>query len=74
MKLRDGEVFIEVHQAQGGNVCLSIGNESTGHRLAGPKPHGRTLHQFRVNASELRKQLDAYEKQANSHGAGVSDA
>jgi len=31
------------------------------------------MHQFRVNASELRKQLDAYEKQANSHGAGVSE-
>lgn len=69
--LRDGEVFIEVNQAQGGSACLTIGNERTGYRLAGPKPHGRILHQFRVNAAELRKQLDAYEKQANSHGAGV---
>lgn len=70
MKLRDGEVFIDVDEAQGG-VCLSICDESTGYRLAGPKPCGRTLHRFRVNADELRRQLDRYEQQPTSHGAGV---
>lgn len=64
MELREGEVFIEVDQAYGGTFCLSIGDENTGHRLAGPKPCGRTVHQFRVNAAELRQQLDAYEKKA----------
>lgn len=73
MKLRDGEVFIDVYPAQGGGVCLCVGDESSGYRLAGPKPHGRSLHQFRVNAAELRKQLDQFEQQPTSHGAGVSN-
>lgn len=67
MKLGIGEVFIEVDSASG-CACLSICNESTGHRLAGPKPTGRTLYQFRVNAAELRKQLDAYEKKGPTNG------
>lgn len=67
MKLGIGEVFIEVDSAAGG-ACLSICDENTGHRLAGPKPTGRTLYQFRVKADELRKQLDAYEKKEAENG------
>lgn len=56
-----GFVFIEVVSGVEG-PSLYVGDEDTGHRLAGPKPWGggRTIHQFRVNADELRKQLDVY--------------
>ena len=64
-----GFVFIEVVSGIEG-PSLYVGDEDTGHRLAGPKPWGggRTLHQFRVNADELRKQLDEYAP-AKSQGA-----
>ena len=60
-KLKDGHIFIEVVSGREGN-SLSIGDEHTGRRIAGPKPWGggEILHQFQVDVNELREVLNDY--------------
>lgn len=43
-----------------------VGDESGGHRLAGPKPWGggQTVHCFEVDIDELRRELDLLEEAA----------
>lgn len=66
----NGFVFIEVVSGVEG-PSLYVGNKNSGYRISGPKPWGggRTLHQFRVNADELRKQLDEYAPAKAREGA-----
>jgi len=60
-KLKEGEVYIEVCRSQDGGLSLCIGDEDTGHRLAGGKVGGMpTIHRFKVKASELIEQAKAY--------------
>jgi len=58
--LKSGHVWIEVVAGREG-PSLSIGDDSGGYRLAGPKPWGggRTVHRFQVGIRELRNELDA---------------
>ena len=56
-----GFVLLEVvHGCEG--PSLYVGDEDSGYRISGPKPWGGgdVIHSFRVNADELRKQLDEY--------------
>lgn len=72
MKLEVGEVFFEVLSGPSG-PSLHIADESGLHRLAGPKSTGHTIYQFRANAAELRRVLDAYEKQEADSPQEASD-
>ncbi|MCW3675431.1 MULTISPECIES: hypothetical protein [Burkholderia] len=53
------KVFIEVIAGRTGH-CLSIGDDSGGYRLAGPKPYGggNVVHRFEVDPDELRRELN----------------
>jgi len=55
--LKPGTCLIEVVAGVEG-PSLSIGDESGGYRLAGPKPWGggRTIHRFVVNIDELLRE------------------
>jgi hypothetical protein len=57
------KVLIEVIAGRAGH-CLSIGDDSTGYRLAGPKPWGggNVVHRFEVDPDELRHELDRLTK------------
>ncbi|WP_157642471.1 hypothetical protein [Burkholderia ubonensis] len=61
-QLKQGHVWFEVVAGCEG-PSLSIGNDDTGYRLAGPKPWGggRTIHRFSVSIDELRRELNNYE-------------
>ncbi len=43
---------------------LYVGDENSGHRLAGPKPWGggKTAHKFIVHIAELRRELDSLDE------------
>ncbi|QFT84928.1 hypothetical protein FIU88_08065 [Halomonas sp. THAF12] len=60
-ELAPGKVLIEVISGPEG-PCLSIGDESTGHRLAGPKPWGggSVTHQFQVDVEELIREAHPF--------------
>lgn len=60
---RAGYVFVDVVSGVEG-PCLTIGDHSSATRVAGPKPWGggKTMHRFEIKASEIRDELDSYEK------------
>jgi hypothetical protein len=60
--MKKGTVIFEVVAGVEG-PSFYIGDDYSGHRLAGPKPWGggRTLHKFIVNIAELREELDSLE-------------
>lgn len=60
-KPKPGNVFIEVSKNQSGGLSLIIGDESTGHRLAGGKVGGcETVAVFEVDAEELIREAKTY--------------
>lgn len=61
-KLKKGECLIEVFNGPNG-ASIYLGDDSSGLRLAGPKPWG-SLHpifRFVVKIEELRRELDSLE-------------
>ena len=54
------KILIEVVAGREGH-SLSIGDDSGGYRLAGPKPWGggRVIHRFEVDPDELRRELNS---------------
>lgn len=66
--LKPGHVFIEVVSGVEG-PSLYVGNETGGHRLAGPKPWGggRTIHQFQVKLTELLKEAPGFASKEADH-------
>lgn len=62
-KLEKGKVKIEVCHSHSGGFSLCIGDDNTGHRLAGGKVGGmETVHTFIVDAEELIEQAADYGK------------
>lgn len=60
-KPKPGHVFIEVSRNQSGGLSLLIGDESTGHRLAGGKVGGcETVQTFEVSVEELIREAQIY--------------
>lgn len=61
---RDGHVYIDLISGREG-PCVSVGDESGGYRIAGPKPWGggHTDYRFEVNIEELETQLKALKAQ-----------
>lgn len=57
-KVKDNRVIIEVVAGVEG-PSLYIGDDCSGHRLAGPKPWGggQTIHSFKVDPEELMREL-----------------
>jgi hypothetical protein len=68
--MKKGKVIIDVVAGVEG-PSLYVGDENSGHRLAGPKPWGggRTLHKFIVDIAELRRELDKLEADQVEEGA-----
>lgn len=60
-KIKPGHVLVEVVQGVEG-PSLSIGDNDTGERVAGPKPWGggRTIHCFQVAAKDLIRLAKEY--------------
>lgn len=60
-KIKPGHVLVEVVQGVEG-PSLSIGDNDTGERVAGPKPWGggRTIHSFQVAAKDLVRLAKEY--------------
>lgn len=60
-KIKPGYVLVEVVQGVEG-PSLSIGDNDTGERVAGPKPWGggRTIHSFQVAAKDLVRLAKEY--------------
>lgn len=56
-----GKVLVEV-VAGGGGVCLVVGGDNSGTRVAGPKPWGggRTVHRFKCDAADLLNAVHPY--------------
>jgi len=56
-------VILEVVSGPEGNA-LYITDDSTGYRLAGPKPWGggTVLHSFKVKCDELLREIDSFKK------------
>jgi hypothetical protein len=69
---RAGYVFIETVSGPEG-LCLCIGDDNGGYRLAGPKPWGggTVVKRFSVNIKELEKQLKLYRRKAKSAGGSA---
>lgn len=65
--LKYGHCVIEVVAGVEGH-SLSIGDESGGYRLAGPKPWGggRTAHRFVVNVDELLREAGALKEASHA--------
>lgn len=68
-KLKPVQVRIEVLNGPEG-PSLYIGDNSSAHRLAGPKAWGggRTVFSFVVSAAEVIKELESYVQQGDQHG------
>jgi hypothetical protein len=62
--LKPGECLIEIISGVEG-PSVYIGDNSSGHRLSGPKPWGggKTLHRFKVNIDELMREAAALKEQ-----------
>lgn len=60
-KPKEGHVFIEVVKGVEG-PSLYIGDDNSGHRIAGNKPWGggQTIHKFSVNVEELIRVAKEY--------------
>ena len=63
-----GHVLVEVNEGRDGGINLTIGDENSSYRVAGPKGWGgsRTIHRFHVKASDLRRLANEYEKKESS--------
>lgn len=61
--MKKGQAIIEVVNGVEG-PSLYIGDENSGHRLAGPKPWGggRTVFKFVVDVAELQEEAARFEK------------
>ena len=70
--MKKGQAIIEVVNGVEG-PSLYIGDEGSGHRLAGPKPWGggKTVHKFIVDIAELQKEAARFEKQKQKHNYAV---
>ena len=56
-----GYVFIDVVSGAVG-FCLSVGDNRSSHRLAGPKTYGggSVVHRFQVDVEELVREAESY--------------
>jgi hypothetical protein len=68
-EIKPGHVLIEVNQGRDGAVNLTIGDNDTSFRVAGPKGFGGSsvAHSFQVKASDLRRLADEYEAKEHDH-------
>jgi hypothetical protein len=64
---KPGHVFIDIVAGVEGG-CLTIGDESSSTRIAGPKPWagGTITQRFSVAISDLRKAVQEYEQESRS--------
>lgn len=69
--IKPGHVLIEVISGAAG-PCLTIGDNDTSVRLAGPKPWGggATIHLFSVDAEELVREANSYALRALAKATG----
>lgn len=58
-----GSVFIDIVEGVEG-PSVSIGDNHTGHRVAGPKPWGggRTLRRFTATVEDIKRAIESYSK------------
>lgn len=67
-QLPEGHVWLEVMSGVEG-PSLYVGDDGSGHRLAGPKPWGggSVQHRFAVNIEELERELTGLKEATNGH-------